>query len=412
MKRGEIYDIVYDNLFSTYFDHLPPGIQRVYFKPAFWQKLHAVFKAVLYDIQQSLSWKSPPEPAVGKIWIVVDAINNLQSVEYILARTTDFELVTTSLSLPHSQPQVKYLPSGFRFRFLFSMLIYVIRNKDRVRNRWDFFMQECGWYELALNQLRKYKPTSILFTNDHTPVNRAKMLAAKKMGIKTGYVQHACVRDDFGELLVDFAFLDGQDSVDKYARHIKKFDCKMFLIGMPRFTPFLSLRKSRSAIKVIGLAYNTTDSIQEIDSLVAKLSGYEVIIRPHPKDSRKPNDQANIKLSDSTKENVAHFIKNIDALVAGESAIHLEAILLNIPSFLYDFNSESKIRDLYGFERQGLVKRYTDSTELLSAIESYSQNPFDVYMRAGYYNSMVGNSEESASDWLAFELIRSNLFLA
>lgn len=408
MKLWEIYDIVYVNFYSDYYENLPPSLLRKYIRPTFWSKLFSVCKGLAYDIWHSLKRKTLQEPEIGKRWIIVDAINNLQSVEYILERNSNFELVTTSASLAHAKPNVKYLSTRFRSRFLFKMLFYVLKNRKRIGKRWDLFMREPGWYESAIQQLEYYRPRSILFTNDHTPANRSKMIVAKRLGIKTGYVQHACVRNDFGELLVDYAFLDGQDSIDKYAKHNGKFTSEIHLVGMPRFAANLPLRKERRQIKVIGIAYNTIDSIREIETLVSKLSEYEIIIRPHPKDSRHIK-QSSVKLSDATTENAFQFINNIDALIAGESSIHVEAILLNVPSFLFDFNKQSKIRDLYGFEKNGLIKRYTDS-ELLKAFELYNQNPRDVFMSAKYYNSMVGHSQEPDSDLMAYELINSKMF--
>lgn len=413
MTWKEKYNIIYFNLFSAYYDKLPPDLRNKYIAVGFWTKIGRVSKTILYDLKNSFRKKSPFKTASEKKWIIVDAVNNLQSVNDIFeGRLNDVTFFTYSTRFSKINQNVILIDFSGHIAHVWRMILYILSNSATVKDRWDLFLTETGWYESARRFLKKHKPASILFTNDHTPVNRAMMLAARSLGIKTGYIQHACVRDDFGALLVDFAFLDGQDSADKYNVYGNRFQTQIQLIGTPKLSKYLHMRSAAKKIEVIGIAFNITDDLTAIASLVKELqqASFRVVVRPHPKDNRVFPPMDNVTLDDPVKNNAFDFLNSIDGLIAGESAIHAESILLNKPSFQYNFNPSSAIHDLYGFLRNDLVQEFKEPQELVKHIERYNAGPVDVYKKGVYYSAMVDDPREAESATLAFDRIEHSLF--
>lgn len=413
MRWQERYNAIYVNLFSSYYDLLPKDLRSKYIKRGFWKKIIRVVKAILYDFRNGFKKKPNSKIISGRNWIIVDAVNNLQSVNDIFTRKSEnIIFFTYSLYFNKINQNLLLFDFSFRFFYVWKMLIYIILNLRRVKDRWDLFMTETGWYESARRHLKRHKPLGILFTNDQTPINRAIILAARSLNIKTGYIQHASVRDDFGELLMDYAFLDGQDTIDKYTANGNRFQTQIHLIGMPKISKYLHLRSDPKKIETIGIAYNITDDLNEIRALATILqqANFRILIRPHPKDHRLFKPMKNVIVDNPVENNAFDFLNKVDALIAGESAIHLESILINKPSYQYNFNTQSSIHDLYGFLKNNLIHEYINPEELLNEILLYNSEPKDVYRKATYYNSLVDDPQEAKAAELALDKINHLLF--
>jgi hypothetical protein len=109
----------------------------------------------------------------------------------------------------------------------------------------------------------------------------------------------------------------------------------------------------------------------------------------------------NIKFSNPYKESSFEFILNCDVLIAGDSSIHLDARLLNVESFYFDFTQGSRIVDLYGFRKNGFVSDLQSIESIIQLIESGIDGE-NVFIKAKYYNSLVGSENESSSSQLAY----------
>ncbi|WP_146129825.1 hypothetical protein [Flagellimonas meridianipacifica] len=243
-----------------------------------------------------------------------------------------------------------------------------------------------------------------MFTNDHEIAPRALLLAAKKLNITSYYVQHASVSKYFPPLKFDYALLEGQDAKNKYLA-IGKTNTKISLIGMPKLDKYVQWMNTKSKIESIGIAYNAMDNINLVKELINQLTGtfpdLKFVIRPHPSDKRTLKIQK-VHLSNSRVENSFEFLNRIDALIASDSSIHLEAVLLNVFSMSYNFN-DNRFLDYYGFVQNNLINHYSGKTNLIKKINSLRSNKPHVQNKAKYYNAAIesdfyGSSSSKAAD--------------
>lgn len=223
------------------------------------------------------------------------------------------------------------------------------------------------FYEL----LQTIKPDLVVVANDHNPDTRSLLLTARLLQMKTVYLQHAAVNEYFPPLEVDYAFLDGPASLVSYGqaleRHKEKFYPAVVLLSGQKKK--VKIKKSGSGdlqgLPVVGASLNRLDSLEVFDAFVMKhLNGRcALIVRPHPGDVRRKEiaamlqryDQA--RYSDSRAQSVDDFLSLLDIQLAGNSSIHLEAILSNTASYYCDFGGNFK-GDHYGFSAAGLIKDF------------------------------------------------------
>ncbi len=138
---------------------------------------------------------------------------------------------------------------------------------------------------------KKVQPAFLIIANDHYYEPRAVFRMAQILQIKTVYVQHASVSENFPPLEYDYVFLDGQESLDKYTANDKKCNSVVFLTGSSRFDMIKTLNmnnigKNDTVVKV-GIAINLVDSTKKIEQFIYKLHTHtpqlQITIRPHPR---------------------------------------------------------------------------------------------------------------------------------
>jgi hypothetical protein len=206
--------------------------------------------------------------------------------------------------------------------------------------------------------LKKNKIKNVVFANDHNIQNRLFLDACKKMNVKTHYLQHASITDKFPPLSFDFNYLFGKNDLQKY-ESIGNISGIVKLVGSPKLDYLYSIRKGEiKTIQTIGIAFNILDEIEKIDKLVNYLianTSFKIIIRPHPRDSRRSNlVNTKIEWSIPNESSLGQFLEKIDFLITGDSSIHLEASYTNIKSIFFNF--KEGIFDSYGFISSGVFK--------------------------------------------------------
>ncbi|MER2998772.1 hypothetical protein [Pontibacter populi] len=362
-----------------------------------------------------------PEKLQGKVWLYVVSQNNYDSLKFIEAGLSDavfvagqskdigkYNAIVNRLSL---RRKVVYY-----YKFLPLYLEFLKHKKESTLRFYDVLFDAVGFYEVYLQKLRKYKPATIVFANDHNPDARAMLLAAKAAGIKTAYIQHASISPIFPPLQFDLNLLEGQDALDKY-KLCGPVEGKVELIGMPKADAYVNYRNHKRKIKTIGIGCNLMDDISEVEKLLCQLTldfpTINFILRPHPRDTRSYSAitaiSSNISISDGRTEPTFDYLRRIDVQLSGNSGIHLEAVLLNVWSIFYNMNTKENLHDYYGFIAQGLVDACTDYEGLRALLQEHLQNKPDVYQRAAYYNATVGTEYDGRSGELALLHIKSIL---
>ncbi len=354
----------------------------------------------------------------GKVWLYVVSQNNYDSLKF-LEDSLPYSIFVAGQGkklgkYKNDAQRVSLRRKVFYYYKYIPLLIQFLKYKPESTKRFfDILYDAVGFYEVYRYKLRKYKPSAIVFANDHNADARAMLLAAKSLGIKTIYIQHASVSSFFPPLQFDLSLLEGQDSLDKY-KLCGPVAGRVELVGMPKADKYLTNRNSRQHIHTVGIGCNLLDNPQKIKSLLQVLSNafpdIHFILRPHPRDSRDlaalAGGAKNIILSDSSKEPVFEYLQQLDVQISGNSGIHLEAVLLNVWSIYYDFNPAQQLNDYYGFVQNGLVDVANSSEELIKLINSNLHSKPDVVTRAQYHNATVGTKQEGNSAEISTQYIK------
>ncbi|WP_245905024.1 hypothetical protein [Pontibacter mucosus] len=362
-----------------------------------------------------------PEKLRGKVWLYVVSQNNYDSLKFIE------EALPEAVFVAGQRKQIgKYnavverlsLRSKLLYYYKFiPLLLHFLKYKKASTTRFfDVLFDAVGFYEVYLRKLQTYKPKAIVFANDHNADARALLLAAKSMGIKTIYIQHASVSPMFPPLAYDLNLLEGQDALDKY-KLCGPVEGKVELIGMPKADAYMPFRNKSETIQTIGIGCNLMDDLGEVEKVLIQLTRelptIRILLRPHPRDTRNfdrlQRISPQISLSDSRSVPTFDYLRQVDVQLSGNSGIHLEAVLLNVWSIFYDFNPKHKLVDYYGFVQHGLIDAMAGPEELIFMLRENMEHKPSVYSRASYFNATVGTPFDGRSAELALKHLREFL---
>lgn len=415
-NRTAIYLDLLHHYFSDYTLALPKAERAKIAGFTRKAKLKRIALNSALELKRNIKTKSVAKAELrDKIWVFAYSQNDFDALAF--AKKIDGSVFVAErarklkncdklyvLPYPSRLPYLRHFPSLFKG--------LVKEKKERASDFWDFIWSVTGWYEITLEVLKKYRPKALLITNDHSCIPRALLLAGKELGIPTIFVQHASVTPHFPPLAFDLSLLEGQAAWDNYKK-IGIIAGRVELIGMPKFDKFVPLRKKPTEIKSLGIAFNLTDDLSKIlkvcEVLHAKLPDLALCVRPHPKDPTKHDWSAThpyISKSTGAQESAFEFLGRHDAIIANNTSIHLEALLLNMPSFYLDISRpDCKIEDLYGYIANKLVPVAQSADDIITLIQKHNQHPADVYHKAKYYNALVDTPQEGHSEELVIQYI-------
>lgn len=313
------------------------------------------------------------------------------------------------------------LRSAYMLSFFYFPLVLCkyFRAKDYHKCSFQYFFEyfwlTYGYYLQCCRTLNYFKPSMVVVSNDHLMYARAFVLAAKQANIKTVYLQHASVLKKFPRLFFDYAFLDGYDSLNKYADN--GFSSTIiFLIGFPKFDKSCKFHNKKPIVENVGICIGTLEDVSEIENLCKKLKSesenFNFCIRPHPGDQKihlwkNLADTSNFSYSNSKEESSFDFLQKVDVIISGESNILLEAALMNVYPIYYEFSSV-KIKDMYGFVKNNLVdKPLKNSKDLILTLNRIATNRPFVRDRAKYYNAVINTEYDGNSLELVVQLLNA-----
>jgi len=328
----------------------------------------------------------------NKIWFFSISSNNYESLKLIQANVND-SIFITPFSFKSREKAGYHLNFNRKFLYdlFFPVSLFFFKGSQNKVKFYDLFFKTNGLYSEGLRLLKKSRPKAIIFANDHEIIPRAVLKAAKALEVPTFYIQHAAVSQYFPVLDFDYALLEGQDSKDKYLG-IGETNSKIHLVGMPKFDEHINHVNQSTTIENIGIAFNTMDELGYVLEIVRKLKDsfpkINFIIRPHPSDERKLNLLDDIEISNAKKETAFNFLKRVDAIIAGESSILLEAAMLNVYPMCFGF-SNVKFLDYYGFVKNNLVQYFDKVEDLNLEIKKLFFKKPNIQERAMYFNAAI-----------------------
>lgn len=250
------------------------------------------------------------------------------------------------------------------FKSFFDSIMYI--NKTRI-------FKLCG-IKNVVKVLLKDKKVLINF-NDHSIYDVYTADYAKKIYIKTVYIQHAPVGYHFPELYHDLNVLFSEDSLEKYKNSQKK---DVFLLFDIRFLNQIQLNDSNKNVsiakegklKTILICSNEDDNIKIVYKTAKKFSeyGFKVIIRPHPREVKNFVKEKYYEISQGN--NIWWDLRRCDIVFTNESGVALEAIFFN--KLLYKTSFFSKSIDNYSFLKKKLI--ITEFHDFISLKEALFKN--------------------------------------
>jgi len=414
----------YNDLLTIYLSDLvatfPDVAKRNLYGTTLSSKLYKVFEALFKYSLNFIKWclnidQVKEETIAKKNWLYILGTNNYNTVEFLQNDINDAVFITP-YDYKNPKATIHKVVFPLRIFHLFKNLTSffpLINDKSRPANKraWDTVFKSLGTVESAKWLLEKYKPSNIIFANDHTLEPRALLLAAKQLGIPTFYIQHACVRDDFPPLKFDHNLLEGPCAKDIYET-IGPISGAIKLIGIPRMDQYIKSKNTADRVRRIGICSNLLDDIEEIEKIIQNICSIfpEVAVsyRPHPSDKRTLNIPADqISYSNSNKEIASDFLQRQDLIIAADTSIHYEAVMLNVYSVYYRFGDESRKGDLYLFCKNGISVPAVDVNEVIKIVTPLTKSKADVYTKAMYYNAALGNEMEGNSAKTAGEYIKN-----
>lgn len=220
----------------------------------------------------------------------------------------------------------------------------------------------CGEEFIYNNLLKDVKV--IIKYNDHGPDVVLLSDMAEERNIKTVYIQHAPVNEEFPPLYHDLNVLFSEDSVDKY--RLANETVKKFILFDVRFVD-RKLKAIEPENNTILICTNDQDDIEAIKNLSLKLgSKFKIVVRPHPGDRRNWKGEYHL----STNKSVWDDLELAKYVLANESGVLLEGIYSDRLCYKCAFFSPSF--DNYGFLKKRLILKEYESEDAL--IEDINNN--------------------------------------
>ncbi|MGE0566982.1 MAG: hypothetical protein AB7O73_03455 [Bacteroidia bacterium] len=277
------------------------------------------------------------------------------------------------------------------------------------------------FYYVSKLWMKTVKPKAVVISNDHVYSTRILVHWANQLNIPTFYIQHAAVTKDFPKLEMKFAFLEGEDSKEKYLE-AGSDSSKIELIGIPKMDYLYNKINKNKNVNVVGVAGNGLESKGDVIDVLNKLSAsypdLKITYRPHrmqfhEKQYKSILDEIltqipkSIVISNPFKESATDYLTKIDLLVAGDSSIHLEATLLNVTSVYYFKTND--YYDYYSFLKNEMIELANNFTELSHIINREKGNRSYVRKKAKKYCSTLDTEFDGKSADLAANLLLKKL---
>lgn len=335
----------------------------------------------------------------GKKIVFAVTYNNFEAIKFVLDKYENAILVCAQGFVSKTKSAIDITPllrGSVDFRkYLF--VFYLMTKKNFRLRHLKIILGSYDFVHRYRELLEGNAPECIIISNDHYPHSRALMIAAKELGIKCMYIQHASVSDVFPPMRASHALLYGKYSEDIYKK-IPGSEGQFIAVGNHRFDAYREFIQEKRSTGRIGVAFNTLDPIPEVLKVCNKLAerfGKEsIVLRAHPADQRKYTSP--YQVSPSRQESSLEFLKGIDVLVAGNSSILLEAAAMNVYAFqLYFQPVPDYFIDYYGFIRTGVAREVANADQLVSEIAAaIKDRRFRARDATKLYDASVGQPYE------------------
>lgn len=350
----------------------------------------------------------------GKILFFCISLNNRRALSYVAKQfdNEDYLLIPDVLAKELTHVRVCFIS----MMHIFQLLVHYGTYKGDAKRIYGYALPNviltAGFYQIIGEFLNKMSPKCVLLSNDHVNCSRIIVKHCSTMGIPTIYIQHASVANYYPKLDFTYAFLDGEESYNKYTEIHKNGISKAIILGACRFDYMREkcILHKKDALDIIGIAVNMIDDYVIIKSVCHTLLDVnpklKIVIRTHPamlgfEHFSFGNTQ--IEYTSAKDETPIDFLNKIDLLIANDSSIHLDALMARVPSVMYSMASFG-FSDQYSYVAQGLVHHVRDEMELRDILINRKYRLVSsekaCYFNAAYEKEYEGKCSDIVADFI------------
>jgi hypothetical protein len=366
--------------------------------------------------------------AKGRIVFFVMSSNNFLSLNpiYVQMDKKKVNLFTDRIFQKNITPFIPTILAAYIAVFFFPKLLYDYMHSDKIVKKYfkkgiNDVILSYPFYYTCYFWIKIIRPKAIIISNDHVFSTRTLVYWANKFNIPSFYIQHASVTEAFPPLEVTYALLEGEDAKEKYI--IAGSDpSKIELIGIPKLDSAFHKINNNTNIQTIGIAANGLEPKQLVFDLILFLAknypSVKLVYRPHRMqyfDSQNKKDlndmfakfPLNVLVSNPFEEAPIDYLSRIDCLIAGDSSIHLEAVLLNVTSIYFSKNSD--YYDYYGYVKNKLIDKADTLEDIKVIIDNIKDKRPAVQYKATRYCNTIGTDYQGKSTELAIALLEKKI---
>ena len=384
------YDIFNHNQILRVFkvDSQSPSILRMLWR--------ALKRLCAYATRRNSEGKCLNDSSRADVFFVANTSNDVRASKPVWCALSSHTYLALENELDfYSFYCVYYLSFRYLNTFFRSYVRASKADKLMMRTYFYDFFTTMGFLNLTDNIVERVKPKLIVMSNDHSPIQRAFQTVAKDKNIPDLYFQHCSVTEHFPPLQFTYSFLDGEESLEKYLS-IGETKGTIYVSGNPRFDCISTYLCNRVESNKIGLAINSADDEEHVKELCLKLreNGIEnILLRPHPRQILQEKDwysAHHIEISDSKIEHPFEFLGRIKMLIASESGIHLDAVMMGVYSVCYSLTGDKAV-DWYSYIKNGLIPIAETVDELMVLLKPENVTSEEkLREKAQWYNAAYG----------------------
>jgi len=394
------------------------------------KKIFRYIKKILFHFYVSFRHYSSIKDQKNKIIFYAITKNNFDSLYPVYMETkknsvmisSDYRLAKNAVLLPQIFPlifSIFLIP-----RFIKNIIDSVPNVRKRIILYLDDTLLSMGFKIFVKIYLKILKPKAIVFANYHSFPARSLIKSAECMNIPCFYIQHSAMTEIFPPIISSYALLEGKDSLKKcYPDGYSKN--KVFLIGSPKFDEHKENINTNHRVKKIGICSTPSMNKDQVLKLIEKqkevFSNDSIIFRPHPSDhiNNKYKNQSiidSINYSDPLKEETFQFLRNVDAIISGNSSVLLDAAIMNVFPILWrdshtinKYNEKEDQNDKYGFVKNGLAIGCNSIDQINECLIVIIDEKPNVRLKAKYYVENINTKWDGRSAHYAATIIKKNI---
>ena len=253
---------------------------------------------------------------------------------------------------------------------------------------------------------------SLILSNHMHPASRVLLFLAKTNNIKTVYLEHTLLIENWPSIDCDFFLLSGKRSLEKLKKINENLQYEYFLVGSPKLD-FFEVKNEIKRLKEISICLSPGFNNKILSNLVYDLKSHfhtsKISIRPHPgirKSYLKPLEElkrSGTSIADPKTESLESFFSRNDLIISADSGIYFEAGYLGIFSLKYKM-SESQ-RDVYNAKDSG-INIFENTQSLISEINKLLKNSKGLRNSFEYFYDTLNSKFEGKSGKIALNFLR------